>query len=121
MKPLLQTQLSAFLKRFENFKDADFRSLQIISPTNIKLTLAVQDSARAYDWITITLEFNGVSDARLVEENQLSFLDMSEGVSLLALDNKFAFGISECYNISSIKNSSCYLVAESIKYEEGQF
>lgn len=121
MKPLLQTQLPAFLQRFENFKDAELRSLEIILPTLIRLTLAVQDSARAFDWITITLEFNGVSDARLLEENQLSYIDMSDGISLLYEENKFAFGLAECYNISSIKNSTLYLVAESLKYEEGQF
>ncbi|MBN2815445.1 MAG: hypothetical protein JXQ67_02080 [Campylobacterales bacterium] len=121
MKPLAQTQLQTFLKRFENFKDAELRSLKILSPTAMQLTLAVQDSARAFDWITITLEFNGVSDAKLLDEQQLLFIDMSEGISLIFEDNLFAFGISECYNISSIKNSSLYLIAESLKYEEGQF
>jgi hypothetical protein len=121
MKPLLQTQVPAFLKRFDNFKDAEFRSLEIISPIHIKIILATQDSARAYDWITISLEFSGVSDAKLLQENQLSFLDMSEGISLLNIENKFAFGITECYNISSVRNSSLYLIAQSIKYQEGQF
>lgn len=121
MKPLLQTQLSTFLQRFENFKDAEFRSLEIILPTVIKLTLAAQDSARAFDWITISLEFHGVNDARLLQENQLSYVDMSDGASLLYEENMFAFGLAERYNISSIKNSSIYLIAESLKYEEGQF
>jgi hypothetical protein len=121
MKPLLQTKLPEFLERFEHFKDAEFRSIDIISPTLIKTTFALQDGARAFDWITITLEFNGVSDAKLLQESHLSFVDMSEGISLLYLENKFAFGISECYNISDIKNSSCYLISDSLKYEEGQF
>jgi len=121
MKPLSHTQLSTFTKRFDNFKDAELRSVEIISPLTIKLTLATQDSTRAYDWITVSLEFNGVQDARLLEESQLSYVDMSQGASLIYDENLFAFGISECYNISSIKNSSLYLIAESLKYEEGQF
>ena len=67
MKPLHLNELPAFNERFSHFKDAEFRSLNIISPLHIQTTFAVQDSARAYDWITITLEFNGVSDARLLE------------------------------------------------------
>jgi len=121
MKPLLQNQLSSFQKRFDNFKDAQLRSLEIISPMLIKLTLAAQDSSRAFDWITITLEFNAISDAKLLDESQLSYVDMGDGTSLLYEENLFAFGIGECYNISTVKNSSCYLIAQSLKYEEGQF
>lgn len=121
MKPIPQTQLSNFLERFSHFKDAELRSLEIILPTVIRVTLAAQDSARAYDWITVTFEFSGVSDAKLLEENQLSYVDMSDGISLIYEENKFAFAVSECYNIPSVKNSSLYLVGDSLKYEEGQF
>ncbi len=121
MKPLLQTQLKTFLERFDYFRDAEFRSIKIISTTNITLTFALQDSARAFDWITITLYFYGVSDARLIDDKQVNFIDLSDGVTLLFNENMFAFAAGECYNISTLKNSSLYLVAEDIKYEEGQF
>ncbi len=121
MKPLLYKELNSFLQRFNNFKDAEFRSLDIISATTIKLTFAAQDNARAFDWVTIELEFNGVSDAKLVQDKHLSLLDMSEGITLLKDENKFAFGLSECYNISDILTSSCYILADSLKYKEGQF
>ena len=121
MRPLLHTQVPAFLERFDNFKDAEFRSIEIISSQVIKITLAAQDRARAFDWITVSLEFHGVSDAKLLQENQLSYLDMENGISLLKIENKFAFGITACYNISNITNSSCYVVADSLKYEENQF
>jgi len=121
MKPLTQNNIPAFLERFNNFKDAEFRSLEIISPLKIKLIFALQDAARAFDWITIELEFNGVSDARLLEQKRLSFVDMSEGVNIVKNDDLFAFGIGECYNISNIKNSICYLIATDLKYREGLF
>ena len=47
------------LERFEHFKDAEFRSVAVISATQIKLIFAVQDKARAYDWITMSLIFMG--------------------------------------------------------------
>ena len=109
------------LKRFNHFKDADFRSLEIISPQNIKLTFAVQDAARAHDWITLTLNFNAISDARLLENNRLGLVDMSDGVTLIKDANSFAFGLGECYNISTIKTAPLYLIASSLKYEEGSF
>lgn len=119
MKPLTNTE--KFLKRFNNFKDGEFRSIQMNSPTTMRIVLAGQDEARSYDWITVTLEFNTVSDARLLEESKLSLLDMSDGVSIINDNNSIAFGIGECYNVSSIKNSSCYIECANIKYEEGLF
>ena len=108
-------------KRFNNFKDAQLRSLEVISPTQIKLVVALQDSARAFDWITLELVFSSVTDARLLKENQLKFVDMQEGATLLHVDNLFAFGIGECYNVSDIKNSTLYIISEGFKYKEGQF
>lgn len=121
MKPLIADKLPAFLERFDNFKDAEFRSIEIISPLQIRFTFAVQDSARAFDWITITLEFNGVKDARLLESNRLNMVDMNDGINIVKDENLFAFGVGECYNISNIKNSVCYLIADDLKYEEGLF
>jgi len=121
MRPLLQTELVKFTKRFANFRDAEIRSLELIAPTQIKLTLALQDEARAFDWITLELEFYGVSDAKLLDESKLSFVDMSEGATLIYDNERFAFAIGECYNISSIKSSILYIIASNIKYKENQF
>ena len=109
------------LARFDNFKGAEFRSLDIISPLEINATFAVQDIAREYDWITITLKFNGVSDARLVDGKKISYIDLTDGISIIKNDKFIAFGIGECYNVDTIKNSSCYIIANSFKYEEGNF
>lgn len=119
MKPLLN--VDDFLKRFNNFKDAELRSIEVISPTTMLVTLAGQDEARAFDWLSIKLELSGVSDARLLEDKKLSLLDMNDGISILNNTNSLAFGIGECYNISSIRNSSCFIECSSIKYEEDLF
>ncbi len=121
MRPLLQTELSSFLKRFNNFKDVEFRALDIITPQNISLTFALQDAARSHDWITLTLNFNEVVDAKLLTNNQLSYLDLNDGFSLLFDESSFAFALGECYNSSSAKSATLYIIAKSIKYEEGIF
>jgi len=121
MKPLTQNNIPAFLERFNHFKDAEFRSIDIINPLQMKLTFALQDAARAFDWITIELEFNGIRDARLLENSRLSLVDMSDGANIVKEDDLFAFGIGECYNISNTKNSVCYLIATDLKYQEGLF
>ncbi|MBA3027103.1 MAG: hypothetical protein FP820_11985 [Sulfurimonas sp.] len=121
MKPLLPNNFKTFLQRFDNFKDAEIRSFEVISPTNITLTLATQDSARAYDWITITLAFEGVSDAKILEENKFSFVDMNEGVSLISEINMIAFAIGSHKNMDSIQNAVSFVISKSLKFQEGQF
>ncbi len=113
--------VSIDLTRFDNFKGAEFRSLEILSPIEINATFAVQDQARSYDWITMTLKFSGVSDAHLVDGNKISYVDLSDGISIIKEDRFIAFGIGKCYNVDTIKNSSCYIIATSFKYEEGNF
>ena len=121
MKPLLANNLDTFLKRFDNFRDSELRSMEVISPTLIRVTLAGQDSARAHDWVSVELEFSGVQDAKLLENAKLSFVDMSDGVSIITFNNLFAFGIGKCYNIEGIKNSTCQVVSSGLKYQEGLF
>ena len=119
MKPI--TNVEQFVKRFDGFKDGEIRSIKVISPTTMLVTLAGQDTARAFDWITINLEFNGVSDARLLDDSKLSLIDMSDGISIINENNKFGFGIGECINLSGIKNATAYIESDNLKYEEGSF
>ena len=121
MKPLLPKELPSFIKRFGNFIDAEIRTIEVISPTTMKVVIACQDSARGFDWLTINLEFTDISDARLLDNSKLPLIDMSDGISLIYEDNSFAFGIGDYYNLSGIKNATSYIISSSIKYEEGSF
>lgn len=121
MRPLSKNDLEKFLKRFDNFIDAELRSVEVITPTAIKITLATQDSARGFDWITVELEFNGVYDARLLEGSKLPYIDMSDGITLIYADNCFGFGVGAYDNFSAITNSTCYIKSTSLKYKEDSF
>ena len=121
MKPLLANNLESFLKRFDGFRSGELREIKVISADTILVTLATQDSAREFDWVSISFEFNDIINAKLLEEAKLKLIDMSDGVSIISIDNKFAFGVGECYNISSIKNSTCHIISSTLKYEEGLF
>jgi len=119
MQPLRKVE--QFLKRFDNFKDGEVRSIDVVSPLVMNITLTAQDVSRSFDWISLKLECSGVSDARLLDNTKLSLLDMSEGISIIESDNKLAIGLGSCYNIQSIKNSSFFIECASIKFEENEF
>jgi hypothetical protein len=121
MKPLLAKDIAAFLHRFNNFKDGELRSIEILSPTQMKVTLAGQDNARSFDWISLEIEFSGVNDAKLIESSKLSFMDMSDGISMLSQENVVGFCIGEYKSISQIKNSALYIICTNLKYQEAAF
>ena len=112
MKPLLKNDLENFTLRFDKFIDAEIRSINVISATSIKVTMACQDRSRGFDWLCITLEFSNVSDASLVDTSKLPFIDMSEGIEIRYEDSKFIF---------TIKNATIFIASSSIKYEESPF
>jgi len=121
MKPLLPKEIDLFLKRFDNFSSGEFRNTDIHSATKISVTLTAQDEAKEFDWITITLEFEGVSDAHLVAEEKLPYIDMDDGISLFYQEGYFYFGIGRCDNISAIKTSTLYIQSKTLKYKQGNF
>ena len=112
MKPLLASEFDSFLKRFDFFKDGELQEISIKSPSEIALKLTTQDSAKDFDWVSITLEFSGVSDASLVDADKLHLVDMGDGILLKKDGTNFAF---------KIVNSTCYIKFSNLKFEEGQF
>ena len=120
MRPLLAKDITDFMERFEYFKDADFRSCDIISPTEVKLFFGVQDKARAFDWISIELSCSLIYDAKLLETSKLSLVSMSEGITLL-YENSFALAIGKYRNHSNTKDAIFYIHCKNIKYKEGTF
>ncbi len=121
MKPLLPKDLPSFVKRFGNFVDAEIRAVEVLSPRAMKVVIACQDSARGFDWLTISLEFNNITDARLIDDSKLSLIDMNDGMSLIYENSDFAWSIGNYHNLSGMKNATSYIISSSIKYEEGLF
>ncbi|RLA71840.1 MAG: hypothetical protein DRG24_04520 [Epsilonproteobacteria bacterium] len=119
MKPL--TSSSLLLERIDNATDGIIRSVSVQSPSIITITLSVQDRGREYDWINIVFEVSGIVDARLVDEAKLSFLDMSEGISVIVEGDQAGVGIGKCSSIANLKFLPLYLLGNSLKYEELNF
>jgi hypothetical protein len=121
MKPLHNAEITKFLERFDDFKGSEVRSIKIISSTEIEMTLTAQDRARAFDWVTVELLFSGVSDAQLIDESKLAYIDMDDGVSIIREADNFAFALGHYQNIIPLKDAQLYIVSKSIKYNEGAF
>jgi len=89
----------------------------MLTPVSFKITLTAQDKNRAFDWVNLNLEFNGVTDAKLLDDNSLKAVDMQEGlnISFTSEGIELGFGAQE-YLASPLR-----LRAETLKYEESPF
>ena len=121
MKPLHVSQIDTFNRRFNRAINGELRTLKIINPTTMLLRVSVQDEGRAFDWIDLELEVSGVSDARLVDEDKLSFLDMSEGISILFDDKSVIICIGNYSSFDAAHNAPLFIRGSALKYQENNF
>lgn len=112
MKPLLQKDLKSFLDRFDGFKDGEFRHLEVLSPTTFKITLAGQDKARGFDWLTVDFELNQITSANILDNSKLLLIDMNDGINISNNGTNFAF---------KVLDSTFFIECSTIKYQEGAF
>ncbi len=121
MKPLSQSSSKELLERLDSAKESELREITMMEPTSFKIELSVQDSGRGYDWTNIAFLMSGVLDANLVDDSKLSFLNTSDGISIVFEEGSVGFANSECDSLSKIRESQLYLIGSSIKYEELPF
>jgi hypothetical protein len=119
IKPLSASTLKNLLERIENGVQGEIRSLTPLSPTSIEIRFSVQDIARGYDWIDVLFRIDGVSDAKLVSDNVLRGLDMSEGITVELTANSAALAIGS-YS-GRCDEAPFYILGTSIGYEELPF
>lgn len=119
IKPLGASTLDQLLNRIDYAREGEIRSLTPLSPTSIKIRFSVQDVARGYDWIDVAFQIDGVKDAKLVSDNVLRDLDMSEGITVELTSSSAALAIGS-YS-GRCDEAPCYIIGTSIGYEELPF
>lgn len=121
MKPLLPNSLKELLSRIDYATGGELVSVVMNDPQSFTIELSVQDKNRGFDWINIAFEIEGVFDARLIDEQKLSLVDMNDGISLLFEDGIYGLGVGSYKNTAALKSASLYLLGNSMKYEERPF
>lgn len=119
VKPLSSSLLKNLLERVDFARQGEIRSLTPLSPTSIEIRFSVQDIARGYDWIDVLFRIEGVNDAKLVSDNVLKALDMSEGITVEINDKSCALAIGSYAGRAN--EAPCYILGTSIGYEELPF
>jgi len=122
VKPLSTlSEASALSERILGGEGAILRSLTVNGPASASLALSVQDKRRGYDWIDITFEMNGMTDARLVDDAKLEWIDTDEGITVLFEAGLWGVGIGRYHGLEALRGAPLYLVGTSLKYGEAPF
>jgi hypothetical protein len=119
MTPLTANTLKKLLERVDFAREGQIHSLTSLSPTSIEIRFSVQDIARGYDWIDVLFRVEGVNDAKLVSDNVLRALDMSEGITVELTPSSAALAIGS-YS-GRCDEAPFYILGTSIGYEELPF
>ena len=121
MHPVLASQIEAFEARFDYAINGVLHSVTVVNPKVIVIRVSVQDEARAFDWIDLELEISGVSDARLIEDEKLKFVDMSEGMTMLYENGEVIVAIGEYDYLDAALNAPLFVRGGALKYQENSF
>ncbi len=119
VKPLNSNTAIALLERFDSVRDGTIRAITAHSPTSISIELSTQDANRGFDWINVIFKIDGVSDAKLLDDNLLSSLDMSDGVTIDITPTAAAFAIGSYANRAD--ESTLFIKGTNISYSEIEY
>lgn len=121
MKPLTSSSASQLLERIEYATNGELRSVNMKDPTTFTITFSVQDKSREFDWINILFEIHGVHDARFIDDDKFSFINMNDGITILFENDNCGLLFGHYRSLASANDSVMYVIGKSIKYEELPF
>ena len=110
-------EINTLLAKYDNFKDAQIRSIKPLSDTSKVLTIVVQDDD-GEDLNTIKIEFNNITNSQILDNSVLSFMDMGFGISIIKEHDLYGFALGKGTAMLHVLNAPLYIVASDIKIEE---
>lgn len=110
-------EINNLLEKYHNFRDAQIRSVQNLTETSKRLTIAIMDDD-GEDTGSVTLEFDGITESRILDNSVLAFLDMMRGITLIKENDLYGFGLGQGSAMLQVHNAPMYIIASQMKIEE---
>ena len=109
--------INSLLEKYDNFKDAQIRSIQALSDSSKVLTIVVQDDD-GEDIHTVKIEFINITNSQILDNSVLPYMDMGFGISIIKEHDLYGFALGKGTAMLHVLNAPLYIVASDISIEE---
>ena len=110
-------EIDTLLKKYNNFKYEQIRSIEQLPNSSKIVTLVVQDDD-GEDVNTVKIEFSNIKDSKILVNSVLSFLDMTSGISIIKENDLYGFAIGSGSAMHYVHNAPLYIISSDINIEE---
>lgn len=110
-------KINTILEKYNNFKDAQIRSIQPLSDTSKMVTLVIQDD-EGEDLNTVNIEFHDIKESKILINSVLPMLDMMSGISLVKEHGLYGFAPGSGTAMFHVHSAPMYIVASEVTIKE---
>ena len=110
-------EINTLLEKYNYFRDAQIRSVQVPTDSSKIVTIVVQDDD-GEDINTVKMEFKNIKASRVLLNNVLPFLDMMTGITMVKEHDRYGFAVGGGSDMLDMHNSPMYIIASDLTIEE---
>lgn len=110
-------EIDILLKKYNNFKYEQIRSIEQLPNSSKIVTLVVQDDD-GEDVNSVKIEFSNIKDSKILVNSVLSFLDMTSGITIIKENNLYGFAIGSGSSMHHVHNAPLYIISSDVNIEE---
>ncbi|MBN2817100.1 MAG: hypothetical protein JXQ67_10485 [Campylobacterales bacterium] len=110
-------KITPILEKYNNFKDAQIRSVRNLTDDSKVVTIVLQDDD-GEDLNSVEVTFTGITRSRILENSVLSLLDMMSGVSIIKEHDLYGFALGRGTAMLHVHNAPFFIVSNGISIEE---
>ena len=113
----MKEEIKNLLEKYNNFKDAQIRSVDFLEDDAKRVTIVVQDDD-GMDINSVEITFSNISKSHILQNHVLPFLDMMNGVSIIEENGLYGFALGNDTAMLHVHNAPFYIIASEIQIQE---
>ena len=107
-------EINNLLAKYDHFRYAQLRSIESLTETSKRLTIAIQDD-EGEDVEMVVIEFDNITASKILINSVLSYLDMGDGISIVKENNLYGFAVGSGTAMLHVRSAPMYIIASDIK------